>query len=123
MTTSPMTLNEMLAAAPHRAVEHEVREDGLFTLLRPKFLSPRLQWLQRLIKRRHFKVRLDAVGTCLWAHMDGRRNGFELVEILRLAFGEKVEPAEERTARFLHQLVEGHFATVSGSESQPTDHR
>jgi len=112
MTKTPTTLNEMLAAVPQRAVDHGVREDGLFTLLRPKFLSPRLQWLQRLIQRRHFKVRLDAVGTCLWAHMDGERTGYELVEILRLAFGEKVEPADERTARFLLQLAEGRFVRM-----------
>lgn len=112
MTKPPRTLNEMLAAVPQPAVEHVVREDGLFTLLRPKFTSPRLQWLQRLIKRRHFKVKLDAVGSCLWAHMDGVRTGCELVEILRLAFGEKVEPADERTARFLLQLAEGGFITL-----------
>lgn len=112
MTKPPRTLNEMLAAVPQHAVEHVVREDGLFTLLRPKFTSPRLQWLQRLIQRRHFKVRLDAVGTCLWAHMDGVRTGYELVEILRLAFGEKVEPADERTAKFLLQLVEGQFVRL-----------
>jgi hypothetical protein len=123
MTKPPRTLDEMLATVPRRAVEHEVREDGLFTLLRPKFMSPRLQWLQRLIKRRHFKVRLDAIGTCLWAHMDGTRNGFELTEIQRLAFGEKVEPAEERTARFLHQLVEGQFATVAEAEEPSTSRR
>ncbi len=112
MTKPPRTLDEILAAVPHPAVEHGVREDGLFTLLRPKFTSPRLQWLQRLIRRRYFKVRLDAVGTCLWIHMDGARTGHELVEILRLAFGEKVEPADERTARFLLQLAEGGFITL-----------
>ena len=112
MTKTHPTLNEILTAVPERAVEHVLREDGLFTLLRPKFVSPRFQWLQRLLKRPHFKVKLDAVGTCLWAHLDGTRNGYELVEILRLAFGEKVEPADERTARFLLQLVEGRFATL-----------
>jgi len=110
--SAPKTLNEMLAAVPEHAVEALVREDGLLTLMRPKFVGPRFQWLQRLLKRPHFKVRLDAVGTCLWAHMDGSRNGYALVEILRLAFGEKVEPAEERTAQFLLQLVEGRFITL-----------
>ncbi|MFZ1613249.1 MAG: PqqD family peptide modification chaperone [Holophaga sp.] len=110
--TTPTTLNEMLSAIPERAVAHVVREDDLFTLLRPKFLSPRLQWFQRLLRRPHFKVKLDAVGTCLWAHMDGARTGYELVEILRLAFGEKVEPADERTAQFLLKLVEGQFVRL-----------
>lgn len=104
------TIEEILGAVPERAVEHVEREEGLVTLLRPKFLSPRLQWFQRLLRRPHFKVKLDAVGTCLWMHMDGQRSGYELTEILRLAFGEKVEPADERTARFLAQLVQGGFA-------------
>lgn len=109
MTKAITTMNEILSAIPERAVEHLVREDGLFTLLRPKFMNPRLQWLQRFLARPHFKVKLDAVGTCLWAHIDGTRDGYELVEILHLAFGEKVEPADERTARFLQQLAQGHF--------------
>ncbi len=109
---TPKTQNEMLAAVPAPAVGHLVREDGLFTLLRPKFVSPRLQWLQRLLKRPHFRVKLDAVGSCLWAQMDGTRDGYALVEILRLAFGERVEPAEERTARLLLQLLEGGFVRL-----------
>ena len=111
----PRTLQEWLSAVPEPAVEHLVREDGLLTLLRPKFLSPRLQWFQRFLGPSHFKVKLDAVGSCLWAHMDGQRDGFALVEILRLAFGEQVEPAEERTARFLLQLEEGGFVRLSSS--------
>jgi len=109
---APTTLNELLSTVPERAVEHTVREDGLFTLMRPKFVGPRFQWLQRLLKYPHFKVKLDAVGTCLWAHIDGTRSGYELVEILRLAFGGNVEPADERTARFLLQLVEGRFVRM-----------
>lgn len=112
MTKLPSTQNTLLAAVPVRAVDHLERDGGLLTLVRPKFLSPRLQWIQRLLRRPHFKVRLDAVGSCLWAHMDGTRSGFELVEILRLAFGEKVEPAEERTAKFLLQLAEGRFVNL-----------
>jgi len=117
MPRTPNTQNEMLAVIPERAVEHLVREDGQLTLMRPKFVGPRLQWLQRILARPHFKVRLDAVGSCLWIHMDGTRNGYELSEILRVAFGEKVEPAEERTARFLHQLIEGRFATMKERDS------
>jgi len=83
--------------------------------MRPKFVSPRLQWFQRLLKRPHFKVKLDTVGTCLWAHIDGVRNGYELVEILRLAFGEKVAPAEDRTAQFLLKLVEGQFIQLKNT--------
>ncbi|MCE1228058.1 MAG: PqqD family protein [Firmicutes bacterium] len=103
------SLSDLLGAVPQRAVEHLVREDGRFTLLRPKFTSGRLQWFQKMLTRPHFKVKLDDVGTCLWAHMDGQRTGHDLVEILRLAFGERVEPADERTAQFLHQLAEGKF--------------
>ncbi len=109
---TPKTLNEMLAAVPEPAVECLAREGGLLTLMRPKFVSPRFQWLQRLLKRPHFKVKLDAVGSCLWAHMDGTRDGYALVEILHLAFGERVAPADERTARFLLQLTEGGFVRL-----------
>lgn len=112
MTKIPTTVHGLLALTLHPAVPHVVREEGLITLLRPKFTSSRLQWLQRFLHRPQFKVKLDAVGSCLWAHMDGARTGYDLVEILRLAFGEKVEPADTRTAQFLMQLVEGGFAIV-----------
>jgi hypothetical protein len=121
--TVPTTLNEMLAAVPEHAVEHVVREDGLLTLMRPKFVSPRFQWFQRLLKRPHFKVKLDAFGSCLWVHMDGVRDGHALVAILRLAFGEGVEPADERTAQFLLQLAEGRFITMGSVASGCMDPR
>lgn len=112
MNRNSASIDEILRAVPERTVEHLEREEGLVTLLRPKFLSPRLAWLQRRLRRPHFKVKLDAVGTCLWVHMDGKRSGFELVEILRLAFGEPVEPADERTAKFLVQLAQGNFVRL-----------
>lgn len=107
--SSPQTLQEWLAAVPSPAVEHVLREEGRVTLLRPKFLSPRLQWLHRFLRRPHFKVRLDAFGSCLWLHLDGERTGAELAEILRLAFGPGSEPSEERASAFLRQLLLGGF--------------
>ena len=112
MTRFPKTNEEWLAAVPVARVEHHVREDGGITLLRPKFMSPRLQWLQRMLRRPHFRVKLDEVGSCLWAHLDGTRNAAELSETLRLAFGQRIEPAEDRTLSFLAQLAKGNFVEL-----------
>lgn len=109
MAKRPSTEKEWLDAIPIPDVVHEFDREGRTILLRPKFLSPRLRWLQRLMHKPHFKVKLDEVGACLWKHVDGQRNGSQLSQILREQFEERVEPAETRTAAFLRQLALGRF--------------
>jgi len=50
------------------------------------------------------RLRLDERGSFLWRRIDGDRTAEELAEALREAFGEAVEPAGERVARFLYNL-------------------
>jgi hypothetical protein len=116
MANLPNTIREWLDAIPVSEVVQELDQEGRTILLRPKFMSPRLRWLQRFMHKPHFRVKLDEVGTCLWKHMDGQRNGAQLSQILREHFHERVEPAEERTAAFLRQLAQGAFIRL---EKQP----
>lgn len=106
----------MLARIPVKRVGWEDLEDGRVVLLRPKFLSPGLGWLQRALARPHFRVKLDPTGTFIWKALDGARTCREVCGAVRERFGEAAEPVEERTLAFLHHLASGGFASL---ETQP----
>ena len=104
-----LTVEGMLAMIPVRLVPFETREDGRVTLLRPKFVSPWLAWLQPLLSRPVFRVKLDEIGTFLWLRVDGVRTAQELCADLEAAFGNRVAPVRERGLTFLYQMMEGRF--------------
>ena len=104
-----LTVEGLLAMVPVRAVPFETGEDGRVTLLRPKFVSPWLAWLQPLLARPVFRVRLDEVGSFLWLQVDGERTVAVLCDQLGAAFGERAEPVQERGLSFVYQLLEGRF--------------
>lgn len=109
MTRIPTNLEAWLAAVPVRKVEALRDTEGRTVLLRPKFTSPALRWLQRLLPRPTFRVRLDAVGGSLWELCDGQRSVGAVFAELRARHGQEAEPVEERAGRFLHQLLQGGF--------------
>ncbi|HLO67683.1 MAG TPA: PqqD family protein [Holophaga sp.] len=104
-----MTLETFMTWVPVQAVESERTEDGLVVLLRPKFTSPRLAWLQKRLSRPHFRVRLDRRGSYIWEAVDGRRTVREVCDALRAGLGAEAEPVEERAVAFLHHLLSGRF--------------
>ena len=104
-----LTVEGMLARVPVRLVPFETREDGGVTLLRPKFVSPWLAWLQPLLSRPVFRVKLDEIGTFLWLRMDGVHTAAALCADLEATFGDRVAPAQERGLTFLYQMMEGRF--------------
>ena len=104
-----MTVGDMLARIPERAVAFEDLPEGRVVLLRPKFLSPRLAWLQRLLWRPVFRVRLDAKGSFIWGTLDGARTVQDVCALVREHFGAEAEPVEERTVAFMHQMASGGF--------------
>lgn len=104
-----MTTGEMMTKVPERAVESETNEEGRVVLLRPKFLSPRLGWFQKLLPRPVFRVKLDATGSFIWETLDGTRTVREVCEAVRERFGAGAEPVEERTVALVFQMASGGF--------------
>jgi len=97
---------------PQRNIEHEEGDDGRLVLLRPKFMSgPLARWLQPRIKRKHFKVRLDDLGTATWRAIDGKRSVGQIADILYEEFGERIEPRYERMSMFIDSLAKGKMVT------------
>lgn len=103
---------EMLTRVPVRAVASETGEDGRVVLLRPKFLSPRLNWFQKLLPRPVFRVKLDSRGSFIWETLDGRRTVGAVCEAVRDRFGAEAEPVEERTVALIYQMASGGFVKL-----------
>ena len=99
-------------ARPRRLLEWR-EEDGRCVLLRPRFGTSRPgRWLAGLAGDLHYRIRLDEVGTLVWKACDGRTSLAEIARTMRAAFGDRVEPAEERLARFVGRMLEGRMIAV-----------
>ena len=90
---------------PRRRLEWRELDDGRCVVLRPKFGGSRIgRWLAAKLGDPCYRIRLDDVGTFIWKACDGETRLTEIAGRLRGQFGERVEPAEERLARFVHSM-------------------
>jgi hypothetical protein len=117
MAKRGLSEDEVLALRPVRLAEwseneaeaeaaESAGEAGRVTLTRP---LPAVHGLGSLFRRISAltgakRLRLDEPGSFLWRRIDGDRTAEELADALREAFGDAVEPAGERVARFLYNL-------------------
>jgi len=102
-------VSEFRDLIPTPAVEAVLGAEGHTVLLRPKFVSPRFQWFQRLMWKPYFRVKLDEVGALIWSLCDGVRSVEEVCREVRARFGERAEPVESRVEAFLRSLAAGCF--------------
>ena len=106
----------LLELTPARQFPYETGEDGLVTVLVPKF---RNRFLARTVlpflAHPNFRVKLDAVGSHIWSRCDGATPVGAIAESLRERFGDAVEPVEGRIAKFLQHLERGDLLSVSKS--------
>lgn len=65
--------------------------------------------LERWLRPRPPRLRLDAIGAFVWTRLDGRRTVADIAAELQEAFGARVEPAAERLEIFLGQLERGRL--------------
>jgi len=99
-------------ARPRRLLDWR-EEDGRCVLLRPRLGTSRPgRWLAGLAGDPHYRIRLDEVGTFVWKACDGRTSLGEIVQAMRSAFGDRVEPADERLARFVRRMLKGRMIAV-----------
>lgn len=95
----------LLELKPVRNFEFVVQDDNKVTLLIPKFRDKILgKYLQPIIKRKFYKVKLDTIGSFVWSNCDGKSTVNEIVDRLKKQFGSEVESADERVAKFVQHL-------------------
>jgi hypothetical protein len=108
-TKDSLELN-LLELVPDKNIEWTKTEEGLICLLKPKFQHPflRKHILPRL-KKPHYKITLDRIGSLFWESCDGRSTVEEIANRMKAALGDEVEPLYERITLFLQSLEKNKF--------------
>ncbi|MDP6580765.1 MAG: PqqD family protein, partial [Vicinamibacterales bacterium] len=110
---------DFASVQPRRLLEW-CEEDGRCVLLRPRLGSSRLaRWVAGLGGDPHYRIRLDEVGTLIWKACDGQTALADIVALMRKRFGDQVEPADERLARFVRKMVKGRLITLEPAGVPP----
>lgn len=101
----PVNQEEMHSLIPAQMRSYRLEENGLVSILIPKFtgwLSSRI--LQPYVKHPYLVLSLDELGSATWLQCDGKKTVDEIIRSLKEKFGEKIHPAEERISMFFLQL-------------------
>lgn len=91
---------------PIAKIGFEVDEDtGLIALLIPRFKSEFAQkYLIPKKKSKFIRANLDEYGSFIYQKIDGKRNVFEISNLMKDEFGDQVEPVFDRVSKFLGNL-------------------
>ena len=100
-------------------VGHELADDGVVSLLVPRFRARWMQWLQNRLPRPHMRVKLDELGSAAWLLIDGRRTVTEIGEELHGKFGAKIEPVNQRIGFFIGLLRRNKFIELEEPQETP----
>ena len=107
-------------ARPRRRLDWRDPGDGRAVVLRPKFGESRAgRWLAARLGAPCYRIRLDEVGAFIWKACDGETPLLEIAARLRAEFGARVEPAEERLARFVQTMLRSRMVEACVSEHRP----
>ncbi len=99
-----------LELTPFHIYEYEINSNNLVDVLVPRFTSVfARKFILPRMKNPYFKANLDEYGSHIWKNIDGKKKVKELIALLEERFGEKVQPATERTLVFLRQLYNAGF--------------
>ena len=94
-----------LDLTPVRQHHHELDDNGMVTIMVPKFngwLSSRI--LQPLVRHPYISISLDELGSSAWLLCDGNTSVREICRQLVQQFDHQIHPAEERVTTFLSGL-------------------
>jgi hypothetical protein len=99
----------MLELTPFRKIEHKVEEDGLITLLYPKFKSKKVSKYMLGRRSPFIQMKLDEIGSASWLLIDGKKKVDTITKELSEMFGEKIQPVHDRFGKFLSQLYNNKY--------------
>jgi hypothetical protein len=96
--------DNFLLFVPHvKNVKWEDRKEGVYLIFYHNHPIQKLaNWLVK--KPNKSDLKLDKLGSTVWRSIDGKKNIFEIGEIVRKEFGEKCEPLYDRLIMFLRYL-------------------
>ena len=101
-----------LLLTPIRVHNHKVEENGHVILIVPKFKK---EWMRNFFvpsrKSKHFRIKLDEIGSATWLAIDGKSNVQTICNRLGIQLGDKMDHAEERVTKFLTILYDQRYVT------------
>lgn len=98
---------------PVKLQEHVMEENGLVSVLFPRFTNKILvSTVGRMLKNPNVKAKLDKLGTALWLEIDNNKNVDTIINNLKKKLGDEIEPAHERITSFLTKLYKYKFITL-----------
>ena len=112
------------SARPRRRLDWRDQDDGRAVVLRPKFGESRAgRWLAARLGDPCYRIRLDEVGAFIWRACDGETPLMEIAARLRAKFGARVEPAEERLARFVRTMLRSRMVATERLDADSSGER
>lgn len=71
-------------------------------------------WLAHKIfrKPKQSEIAMDKLGSFVWKQLDGKRNMYEVSELVRAEFGKEAEPVYERLIKFVEIMKENKFVLL-----------
>ena len=94
----------LLELIPIRVSDWKDNDEGLITLILPKFKSNLGKVFASMFKNPMYEVKLDAIGTLLWRECDGTNNIYDISQEMLKEFGDDIEPVYERIKIFINML-------------------
>ncbi|MGA7160874.1 MAG: PqqD family protein [Bacteroidota bacterium] len=111
----------LLDLKPARNARSETNENGLITLLVPKFQNQWIvRWLNPLLAKPFFRLNLDKYGSYIWNACDGNTTVRDIGEKMGAYFGEETDSLYERIGLFIRRLDESQSLIIAG---KPNDEK
>ncbi len=108
---------------PIRRCEHTLEENGLVTILVPKFRNEKIAKFMLGRRGKYIFIHLDETGTFVWLAIDGISSIHALSEKLQLHFEETLEQAGSRVNKFMSRLYEERYITFKQLEDWEKNHQ
>jgi hypothetical protein len=99
-----------LDLTPIKLYSEETNEDGLVTVIIPKFKNKIVvKLVSPKLKSDHFKVKLDKFGSAVWTKINGKLKVEKIIKEIKIKFGDELQQGEERITKFIFQLYSQGF--------------
>jgi len=109
----------ILEMIPFRIYSHETADNGMVSVLIPRFHNKILAKIFNSLVRDPFvRVKFDNFGSSAWLEIDGQKNVYTISKNLLQKHGEKIQPVNERVSKFLNQLYIYKFINFNEMKGQ-----
>ncbi len=100
--------SSLLDLTPFRKIDHEISEEGIVTLLCPKFTNKTLERFIMGNRSPYIHLKLDETGTACWILIDGKKNVGTIAEEMKQKLQDK-EQIHERLSKFMTLLYSNKY--------------